>query len=39
MSRKYSTKQLYQMLETLDVYDTLKKLANDKALAESKTKK
>lgn len=39
MSTKYSTKQLYQMLETLDVYDTLKKLAHDKALAESKTKK
>lgn len=38
MGTRYSTKQLYQMLETLDVYDTLKKLAHDKAVAESKTK-
>ena len=38
MSTKYSTKQLYEMLETLDVYDTLKKLAHDKAVAESQIK-
>lgn len=30
MSWKYSTKQLYHMLETLDVYDSLKKQAVDK---------
>lgn len=27
---KYSTKQLYDMLEVLDVHDTLKQLAYDK---------
>jgi hypothetical protein len=35
----YSTKQLYDMLEQLDVYDSIKKLAYDKAQAESKQKK
>jgi hypothetical protein len=30
MSWKYSTKQLYSMLEQLDVYDSLKKQAIDK---------
>lgn len=39
MSSKYSTKQLYDMLELFDVYDSLKKLAYDKAVAESKNKK
>lgn len=34
----YSTKQLYDMLEVLDVHDALKKLAYDKAVAESKNK-
>lgn len=35
----YSTKQLYDMLEQVDVYDTLKKMAYDKAQAEAKQKK
>jgi hypothetical protein len=35
MSWKYSTKDLYRMLETLDVYDALK----EQAIAKSKTKK
>lgn len=30
MSWKYSTKQLYNMLEQLDVYDSLKKQAIDR---------
>lgn len=30
MGWKYSTKQLYDMLEQLDVYDSLKKQAIDK---------
>ena len=30
MSWKYSTKQLYQMLEVLDVYDALKEQAKPK---------
>jgi len=34
MSWKYSTKQMYQMLEQLDVYDALK----EQAIAKSKTK-
>jgi hypothetical protein len=33
-----SLKQLYDMLEVLDVYDALKKAAHDKMLAESKQK-
>lgn len=32
----YTTKDLYDMLETLDVHDTLKKIAFDKAKAEAK---
>lgn len=35
----YSTKQFYDMLEQLDVYDSIKKLAYDKVQAESKQKK
>lgn len=31
MQYKYSVKQLYEMLEALDVYDTLTKLAAEKA--------
>lgn len=34
MSWKYSTKQLYKMLEQLDAYDALK----EEAIAKSKTK-
>lgn len=34
----YSTKQLYDMLEQLDVYDAIKKLAYDKAKAEANKK-
>jgi hypothetical protein len=36
MEYKYSTKQLYDMLEVLDTHDALKKIAYDKALAEAK---
>lgn len=39
MSWKYSTKQLFEILEILDVYDALKKMAHEKALVESKTRK
>jgi hypothetical protein len=39
MSSKYSTKQLFDMLEMFDVHDALKKMAHDKALAESKITK
>lgn len=31
MSTKYNTKQLFDMLEMLDIYDSLKKQAIDKA--------
>lgn len=34
----YSTKQLYDMLEQLDVYDAIKKMAHDKAKAEANKK-
>ena len=34
MSWKYSTKQLYQMLELLDVYDSLTKQTADRIKAE-----
>ena len=30
MSWKYSTKDLYNMLEVLDIYDSLKKQATDR---------
>ena len=36
METKYSTKQLYDMLEIIEVHDTLKKLAHERALAEAK---
>lgn len=35
----YSTKHLYDLLEMCDVYDAIKKLAHDKAKAESQQKK
>ncbi len=35
----YSTKQLYDMLEICDVHDAIKKLASDRAKAESQKKK
>ncbi len=35
----YSTKQLYDMVEQIDVYDNLKKIAYDKAQQEAKQKK
>ena len=39
MSWKYSTKQLYAMLELLDVHDSLTKQAADRARADkSRTK-
>jgi hypothetical protein len=38
MRTKYSLKDLYNMLETLDAYDAMKKLSRDKAVAESKNK-
>jgi len=34
----YSTKQLYDMLEQLDVYDAVKKIAADKIKAEANKK-
>lgn len=34
----YSLKQLYDLLEILDVHDALKKIAYDKAVAEQKQK-
>ena len=34
----YSTKQLYDMLEQLDVYDAIKKIAHDRAKAEANKK-
>ena len=33
---KYSTSQLYDMLEILEVHDTLKQIAYDKAQNENK---
>lgn len=36
MDTKYSIKQLYDMLEQLDVYDAMKKAAHDKAAVEMK---
>lgn len=33
MNWKYNTKQLYQMLELLDVYDSISKQVKDKAEA------
>lgn len=39
MSTKYSTKQLFDILEFLDVHDSLKKLAQDKADLAAKNKK
>ena len=39
MKTKYSLRQLYDMLEMLDVYDALKKIAHDKAEAEAKKNK
>ncbi|MGL5012997.1 MAG: hypothetical protein ACRC6V_01745 [Bacteroidales bacterium] len=38
MDTKYSLKQLYDMIEVLDVYDSMKQAAQDKALAENKNK-
>lgn len=38
MNTKYSLKQLYDMIEVLDVYDSMKQAAQDKALAENKNK-
>lgn len=38
MRTTYSTKDLYDMLEVLDVHDSLKKAAYDKAQAEAKQK-
>lgn len=34
----YSTKQLYDLLEVCDVHDSIKKMAYDKAKAESNKK-
>ena len=34
----YSTKQLYDMLEQLDVYDAIKKMAHDKVQSEANKK-
>jgi hypothetical protein len=36
MDNKYSIGQLYNMLEVLEVHDSLKKAAHDKAIAETK---
>lgn len=36
MEYKYSTKQLFDMLEVMDVHDTMKRIAHEKALAEAK---
>jgi hypothetical protein len=36
METKYSTRQLYDMLETLDTYDTIKRIAHEEALAKAK---
>ena len=36
MEYKYSTRQLYDMLEVLDTHDALKKIAYEKAAAEAK---
>jgi hypothetical protein len=36
MRTKYSLKDLYNMLETLDAYDAMKKLAHDKATTDNK---
>lgn len=38
MDYKYSTKQLYDMIEILDVHDAQKKLAYDRAASEAKNK-
>lgn len=38
MSTKYSTRQLFDMIEVLDVHDAMKKIAYDKAQAEAKAK-
>lgn len=36
MEYKYSTRQLYDILEVLDTHDALKKIAHEKAVAEAK---
>lgn len=36
MEWKYSTKQLFDMLEVMDTHDAYKKIAYDNALAEAK---
>lgn len=36
MDTKYSVKQLYDMLEVLDVHDTIKKAAHEKSMADAK---
>ena len=38
MDTKYSVKQLYDMLEMLDVYDAMKKIAHEQAVLEAKQK-
>ena len=34
----YSTKQLYDLLEVIEVHDSIKKMAHDKAKADSSKK-
>lgn len=36
MDTKYSIGQLFNMIEVLEVYDSIKKAAHDKAIAETK---
>lgn len=36
MDTKYSIKQLYNMLEVLDVHDSIKKAAHEKSMADAK---